>query len=229
MAIRYNTSIVRDGLVLQLDAANPKSYPGSGTSWFNLASSSYTGSLVNGVAYSSDNNGILTFDGTNDYVTIASSPILTTVTCESWFRISGTTTDAYHPVCQKEGGYSGGAVYGIRVTEANRLPYGQIFYSSLTGQSINVTASTAMITGVWYHLVITYDSSFNLKIYVNGMLENTAIGTAVPRQNSGSLSIGTGDSRYARGNIGLVNVFNRDLTANEIQQNFEATRGRYGL
>lgn len=229
MSLGHGASIVRNGLVLHLDAANSKSYPGSGTSWFDLASSSYTGSLINGVAYSPDNKGILTFDGTNDYVTISSSPILTTVTCESWFRISGTTTYSMHPVCQKEGGNSGGAVYGIRVTEANRLPYGQIFYSALAGESRTVTASTAMITGVWYHLVITYDSLFNLKIYVNGVLENTAIGTAVPRQNSGSLSIGRGDARYAKGNIGLVSIYNRDLTASEIQRNFEATRGRYGI
>jgi len=229
MSLGHGSSIVRDGLVLHLDAANPKSYPGSGTSWFNLSSSTYTGSLINGVAFSSDNNGIFNFDGTNDYVNISTSPILTTLTCETWFRISATTTDSYHSVCQKEGGFSGGAVYGIRVTEANRLPYGQIFYSTVSGESINVTGTTAFVTGTWYNITVTYDSSYNFKIYVNGILENTATGTNVPRQNSSNFLIGTGDGRYARGSTGIVRVYNKDLSAAEIKQNFEAMRGRYGI
>ena len=64
--------IVTDGLVLCLDAANPKSYPGSGTTWTDLSGNGNNGTLVNGVGYNSDNGGSLSFDGVNDYVSKSS-------------------------------------------------------------------------------------------------------------------------------------------------------------
>ena len=63
MGTSYNPHIVSDGLVLCLDAANPRSYPGSGTSWYDLSGNGNNGTLVNGVGYSSDNAGSLVFDG----------------------------------------------------------------------------------------------------------------------------------------------------------------------
>lgn len=66
MALAHNPKIVTDGLVLCLDAANPKSYPGSGTVWSDLSGNGNNGTLVNGVGYNSNNGGYLTFDGSND-------------------------------------------------------------------------------------------------------------------------------------------------------------------
>ena len=68
MARRYNPRIVTDGLVLALDAGNTKSYPGSGTTWTDLSGNGNNGSLLNGTGYSSDNLGVLSLDGTNDYI-----------------------------------------------------------------------------------------------------------------------------------------------------------------
>jgi hypothetical protein len=67
MALSHSPSIVTDGLVLCLDAGNPKSYPGSGTTWTDLSGNGNNGTLVNGVGYSGDNLGSLSFDGVNDY------------------------------------------------------------------------------------------------------------------------------------------------------------------
>jgi hypothetical protein len=67
MGIAYNPAIIRSNLVLCLDAANPKSYPGSGTTWTDLSGFGNNGTLINGVGYSSDNLGSLSFDGVNDY------------------------------------------------------------------------------------------------------------------------------------------------------------------
>jgi hypothetical protein len=65
MGFNYSPKIVTDGLVLYLDAANSKSYPGSGTTWGDLSRSQNNGALVNGPTFSSANNGILTFNGSN--------------------------------------------------------------------------------------------------------------------------------------------------------------------
>ena len=68
MGIAYNTSIVRDGLVLHLDAANRKSYPGTGTVWTDLSGKGNHGTLMNGVGYSEYNKGSLVFDKIDDYI-----------------------------------------------------------------------------------------------------------------------------------------------------------------
>ena len=67
MALSHSPSIVTNGLVLCLDAANSKSYPGSGTTWTDLSGRGNNGTLVNGVGYNSGNLGSLVFDGVDDY------------------------------------------------------------------------------------------------------------------------------------------------------------------
>ena len=68
MSTRYNPSIVRDSLLLYLDAANTKSYPGSGTTWYDLSGNNKNPTLTNGPTFNSDNLGSIVLDGTNDYV-----------------------------------------------------------------------------------------------------------------------------------------------------------------
>ena len=68
MSLNHSPKIVTDGLVLCLDAASRKSYPGSGTTWFDRSGNGNNGTLTNGPTFSSDNGGSIVFDGTNDYV-----------------------------------------------------------------------------------------------------------------------------------------------------------------
>jgi len=68
MGTSYNANIVTDSLVLCLDAANPRSYPGSGTTWYDLSGNGHNGTLVNGVGFNSGERGSMIFDGTNDYI-----------------------------------------------------------------------------------------------------------------------------------------------------------------
>ena len=91
MATDYNPSIVTDGLVLCLDAANTKSYPGSGTTWTDISGKGYDGTLTNGPTFSSDNLGCIVFDGSNDRVDgVHNSELNLTqdLTVECWFRRS---------------------------------------------------------------------------------------------------------------------------------------------
>ena len=69
-------TIIPDGLILHLDAANTKSYPGSGTVWKDLSGNGRDGTLIDGVGYSTDNGGTLVFDGTDDYVDCGNDNIL---------------------------------------------------------------------------------------------------------------------------------------------------------
>ena len=75
MSTRYNPSIVRDNLVLYLDAANTKSYPGSGTTWKDISGKGNNGTLTNGPTFDSNNLGSIDFDGVNDHVVLSLSLI----------------------------------------------------------------------------------------------------------------------------------------------------------
>ena len=70
MSIAYNTSIVTSGLVMCLDAGNPKSYPGSGTTIRDVTGNGYNGTLTNGPTFSSANGGVIVLDGINDYIDV---------------------------------------------------------------------------------------------------------------------------------------------------------------
>jgi hypothetical protein len=201
------------------------------TTWTDLSGKGNNGTLVNGVGYDGSNGGSLTFDGVNDEGAIPSSPsnILTQLTAEAWFKPTGTPGNGYHVIFQKEGGYSGAGVYGLRANPSGTA-WGILSTGSAQNQQFNIYSTTILSTNNWYHLVMTYDLSYNLKLYVNGILENTGSDiNAVPFQNSSSISIGLGDSRRVNGSIPLIRVYNKALTASEIQQNFNATRGRYGV
>lgn len=102
MGVVYNTSIVRDGLVFYLDASNPKSYIGSGVSFFDLTTNSNDGTLLNGVGYNSNSLGAFTFDGSNDYISLSSASLLPTGTSDrtiiAFCKTPTSFTQNYHHV-----------------------------------------------------------------------------------------------------------------------------------
>ena len=73
MGLSHSPSIITQNLVLCLDAANSKSYPGSGTTWYNLIPGGVNGTLTNGPTYSSANGGVIALDGVNDYISLTNS------------------------------------------------------------------------------------------------------------------------------------------------------------
>lgn len=177
--------------------------------------------------------GYFSFDGVNDFMEDQYSSVtqIAYPTSECWFRPQGEPGNGFHSVFQKDGGYSGGATYGIRATSGTSpYPYTSIWYSSTLGDFISVSApNSQMEWGTWYHIVATYDGT-NLRLYVNGELqgENTDGAGRATYQPNGYFKIGTGDSRYANGDLGAVRVYNRPLTAVEVRQNYNAVKSMYG-
>ena len=229
MAIHYNSKISTDGLVLCLDAANRKSYPGSGTTWTDLSGRGNTGTLVNGVGYNSGNLGSLSFDGVNDNISFVSNPSLTNqVTFETWVKLSSTTPNGLGTIFSREtvgdGSYrmlyNSGSFSWVCATTNNG-------WYSTAGNSIS-TGSVTPHTQT-YQVVGTYNGS-NLQLYVNGQLGTT--GAAI---SGNILTTGTfylmrkeaGNTDYGKGNIYSHRVYNRALTAAEIRQNFNALKSRY--
>ena len=237
MAIAYNTSIVRSGLVLHLDAANRKSYPGTGTAWTDLTGTGNNGTLVNGVGYSSGNNGSLVFDGVDDRGNFT-NPVnsASPQSYEVWVKgtPSGTATNGF--------GY---ILHNNSASNAANTSYLVMGYAG-TGTALQQNAIFAAIGGTLWNqsgtgvladanitrqIVLTWDGSTQI-VYVDGVARVSNPYTGTPTNVSTTTSFGDYNLSTYRpivGNLYSIRVYNRALSASEVQQNFNALRGRYGI
>lgn len=231
MSLGHGASIVRNGLVLYLDAANVKSYPGTGTTWTDLSGSGNDGTLVNGPTYSSANKGSLSFDGSNDWFSTILS-IGDANTSFSWGGVvkvnSSTSTNFF-----LFGNYTENATTPFFAIAFNNSGDNTFIYirDSAGGTAIS-SGNTNLDLSTWYYLMGVRDAGANqVKLYVNGVLVDTD--TFAGSHNVKSTTNNFGGVRhlgnYTNCNIGTIHVYNRALTAQEIQQNFNALRGRYGI
>ncbi len=221
MALSHSPSIITQNLSLCLDAANSKSYPGSGTTWTDLSGNGNNGTLVNGVGYSGDNLGSLSFDGVDDVVNTSYSPQLNDFTIIAWFRSTGGTLN-YNRIVDKD--YVAGMWLGRQNNIANSWGGGVLETSSPYGRYITLTDNQ-------WHMIVSRRQGTTHTIYgdgitnsVSGTVNSTALSTA--RFSFGNW-YNTNNTQRLTGNIAQVSIYNRALTAQEIQQNFNATKSRY--
>ena len=221
MGIARGPKIVTSGLVLALDAADKLSYPGSGTTWRNLASNNFNCTLTNGPTFSGANMGSIVYDGVDDSGTcnLVTSDA-NNVTLEAWFKI--TTLPGTLILYNGNSATSGyGFGHGICGATSTTL------YVFFGGLNCNVVSYAGMTTNVWYQAVYTRTttpSTSNI-LYINGISRSTNTSTN-PNAPAGTTSIG--DPGYP-GYISIARIYNRALTATEVLQNYNATKGRYGL
>jgi hypothetical protein len=223
MACNYQGKIVTNGLVLCLDAADKKSYPGTGTTWFDRSGNGYNGTLIGGPTYNSSNGGSIVFDGGNDHTTVNNFNVNNSITVEAWFNV---TQSSWAPIIGNWNSTGNGDSWLLTKNNENKMSF-YVMFSVSTGDSISEIQQTT--NGVWQQYVGVFNN-FNLSLYKNGGLVNsktTAFNTLY--QNSLQIWLGRFSSFYFGGNIGNCKVYNRALTLQEIQQNFNATRGRFGI
>jgi len=217
MAVQYNPGIVTNGLVFCLDGANPKSYPSTGTGWFDVSGFSKNGTLINGVGYNSDNQGSLTFDGVDDYVDINQYESSSQFTYEAFLMPTNVSKDQMYVGSTRDAFYI-------------RLNGSKAFLSVTAGGQRTLTHSNTLQNNTVYHIVSIYNG-IQLKIYVNGNLtEGTVINQTMTTW--GGNRIGRwrdADQRSFVGRIYSLRAYNRELSPQEIQQNFNALRGRFGI
>jgi hypothetical protein len=219
MSFVHSPKIVTDGLVLALDAGNTKSYTSGSTTWFDKSGNTNNGTLTNGPTFSSANGGSIVFDGVDDCIVVNSNANIlskTSYTKISWFYI---TSYLYNII---SGGNSGQHAFWLAGT--NKLHAGH------NGQWSTVVSTTSLSLNTWYFGAVTFNTSTGWVLYVNGTQESTSSSTATYIGDDEILigAYGTGSNVFA-GRIAVAQVYNRVLSASEIQQNFNATRGRYGI
>jgi hypothetical protein len=208
----YKSNIVTNGLVFAIDASNLVSYPKSGTTAYTLTGSN-TGTLINGTGYSNINGGTWIFDGVDDGINIGTLTPTGGATFEAWINITS-------------GNSNYGAIFTNWNSSANAFFIGtypnsnyiQVYFNSnLIFEVLNLPFST------WILLTVTNNGS-NVLAYVNGVLTNTAAGTLVSATGVTSIGYDVNRTNYPfKGNISNAKIYDRALTAAEVQQNYNAT------
>lgn len=219
--------VIRDGLQLYLNAGDSSSYPGSGTSWYDLSSNAYTTTLVGGVGYSVDGGGTLTFDDTNDYVDTNQSLASENFSVGAWFK---TSASGINMVLSKE--TTAGWPWNYRIWLNGGTIVGDVAQSAGANVSISSPLSSYN-NGNWYNVMFTRNDT-TLRLYVNGTEVNntpdTLTGTII---NAQELWIGasefTGGTYWFSGSISSVFIYNKVLSASEILHNYNVTKARFGL
>jgi hypothetical protein len=242
MALSHSPQISLNGLVLCLDAANSKSYPGSGTTWTDLSGNGNNGTLINGVGYNSSNGGSLVFDGVDDYVNIGSQSLVGSGTSpfsvELWFYNTRNWTSGQYTMFfrVKQDSEFFITLYNPSGT-LNLVP----IFRGFNQWGIPVTQSDYV--NKWVCLSVVYNggdknTAASFLTYVNGVQLSsgtTNFGTAGGGGSNCNIIGADGSSgcnaviTFHQGNIGAYKVYNRALTAQEIQQNYNALKGRFGI
>lgn len=233
MALQHSPSIVTNGLIVCLDTGNPRSYPGSGTRWFDVSSSGFIGTNT-ATTYTSGINGYFAFNGTssNVQVPITGSPSLFN------FQVAIQNYKAMPPNTNM------GPYYSAVGFTANGYSTIGLNLGEWTGAATNETVS-------WWHYGVaqgsnyitdTIDANFNIytfnwngttyDIWINGTKRTiSSFGTMSLITNLTNISIGynQGWAYWFLGNIASISLYNRQLTDSEVTQNFNAIRTRFNL
>ena len=236
-------SIITRGLVLQVDASAPESYPTTGTTWSDLSGNAYDNTLTNGPTYSSTNGGGITFDGSNDYAqgnNSLASKITTAITIIVFAKVPNFS--ARVPLFTK---YQTTLPYGY-VLEVGTLSSlwtrTMRFYAqgdSDINYSTDYRGNVQLTDNQIYMFTAMYEqSSLTMKMYYN-VTEMSATQANPNWYNNNNWGAGTNVyylgayapsvSVYGNSTIYNTMVYNRVLSYAEIVQNFNALRGRFGI
>lgn len=233
-------NIVQIGLVFHLDAGTPESYSESGNTWFDLSGNIYDGTLTNGPTFSTDNKGVIVFDGSNDYVTTADVNHGTSqFTLESWVYFNSLSTNP--AIIKKNTDNDFWPVFSLSVSNDGSL---NGYYSSqVYGQCLEGAHTTTGVisSGQWYHLCYSKGAAgyTTMKIHKNGVSQNytnSLYGTHINNVHNSSKPVVLGINydfpnfiTPLNGRISISRIYNRQLSDTEILHNYNTQKGRFGL
>jgi hypothetical protein len=222
--ITYYGGIVTNGLVLALDAAKRDSYPGSGTTWNDISGNRNNGTLTNGPTFDPANGGSIVFDGVDDRVNLTSSPNLTNnFSISIWTRITTSTPGHMFGFYVSSSPFNGWAL----ACSFNPVNSGTLnFWDGTAWRNSGINISDSLLR----YITVTINNTNLISFYINGVFNISVQGSNIPLY-VGNKTIGSRSDGLTplKGNIYNTQLYNRALSATEILQNFNATKGRYGL
>ena len=230
MAFNYSPKIVTDGLVLYLDAANSKSYVSGSTTWNDISRSGVNGTLTNGPTFNSSNGGSIVFDGTNDYCTLGTKNLIQNdFTISIWFKLN-SSGDKEHFIFSNNYSTTPALLITANVVGSTRELGAYYASGSVTSYTISTTTN---IPASINNITLVRNGSTNIP-YLNGIEQTSRIFTNSTVLGSGLYELGYATIRnkttaYLQGNIYQTSIYDRALSQQEVLQNYNATKTRFGL
>lgn len=239
MAFRFGwrgPNIVKNGLVLYLDASSPTSYSPyiNATTWRDISGNTNNGTLTNGPTFDTANGGSIVFNGSTQYVNCGNNSSLnltTSLTVCQWIKpsnVSGASTFSHkgdYTTATNNNGWTA-RVDGSLI---------KFFLENNNEVLVTSNSNSISVNNIWYYISLWFDGT-NAKIFINGSQNGTIVAASIGSSLSEPYEIGRKDHRssgaitqYFAGNISNVSVYNRALSAQEILQNYNATKTRFGL
>jgi hypothetical protein len=238
MGIRRGPSIVKNGLVLCLDAALPKSYPLSGNTWYDLSGSGNDGT-INGATFDTNSRGVFDFNGSSNYVNCGNLNFSSSFSLSCWIRVDSGTSSIYTKGLVSKYNTNGNyRQYTLGFNESNNyINFGLSTDgtgSGATGSFVQ-SSNNSISRSTWYHICGVFTSGSKVELFINGELTNSlnTIATSHFQSNIKPLEIGSSEAsdgiatRFFNGQIAQVSTYNEPLSSYEVKQNYEATRGRF--
>ena len=227
--------IVTDGLVLHLDAGNYESYPIAGTTWYDLSGRGNNGTLTSGPTYIRNGGGAIDFDGTNDYASFTSSRYqLQSFSIAIW--VNPQTQNAALVSLLDYSHTSPAVNWVVQSEDATTNRYYYLAYGD--GSSFQPSGNfgagkgVQLTTNEWQYLVFTKTGTA-VRGYRNSVEVLTATATnGTVSYNATQIAVAalaTGGSRFFKGYVPIVKIYNRALTPTEVAENFNATRARFNI
>jgi hypothetical protein len=230
MSYKYGPSIVTDGLVFYVDAANDNSYPGSGTTWTDLAGSN-DGTFSAAPTTDSLNGGSIVFDGVDDTVEGTGlsngGGASTSQSYSVWFKVDTLNVSGF-----AQGLFFWAPFEGVGVMDVT----GELYIQTSGDNSIGDFATTPTVSAnTWCNVAFNFNQGASYECYVNSV----SFGSVATSDTSGEPAssqkwvVGTRLDNtnafldYTNGNIAIVQAYNRALSASEITQNYNALKNRF--
>jgi hypothetical protein len=253
MAGNVAPNTVKNGLVLYLDAANTKSYISGSTAWNDVSRTGLNGTLTNGPIFNTGSGGNIVFDGTNDFVNLSSTAYNLGVnfTLQLWVRIGRFGGGPFNGSQNRASLISNSFTYasntGFLLMATSQGTAGQGFVPTVGQETFFFTMGSdqyvmapqpgvlASYRNSWVNLTAIVNGTSPMRGYINGI----EISSYAAQSNGPSALTYSGapfvighygnQTEFLSGSIGNVSVYNRALSAQEILQNYNGTKGRYGL
>lgn len=230
MGIFYNPRIVTDGLVLYLDAGNRRSYPATGTLWTDLSGQGNNGTLINSPTFNTGNLGNLSIPVGAKIDVNATNLKTNSGTWSIWLRSSDTINNFLE--------FMSLATPDVQLSDGIHL-YISTGISAIAIKSginfiINAQINNNTSDNKWHNIVMTYQTNVNCSVYFDGQQVFSSSLTNWNWTSSNTLRICGKLTTWSEGddftgNVSNVSIYNRAITIQEVSQNFNAIRGRYGI
>ena len=214
--------LVTSNLVLQLDPGNPASYPGSGTTWTDVAGTAQNLTLYNSPTYTSGTPSYFTFDGTNQRAAGADTGVVnsTAYTKSAWFYLNGYQDNN---ILSGDGHF----IYmGPTASVDKKIYCGHSDWGSFTAYPSSATINLS----TWYNVTLTFSTTNGMTLYINGAFDSTYTAQKTAMPGTGTVSVAAYIAgNFLNGRVGKVLIYNTELSASNVLQNFNTDKATYGL